>query len=148
MNMLSQQGTDCAPLGLAFESANFKTEVKYFDADSEFATMKRNMNSQVGARGKNGGKGLNHFGSSAGGVFSIGKTAKCTLDGATQLSVSDFSFKVGFAEEVKVLAMQQAILRCLAKEIKAHLSADAVNLTKRLLKDLNKRAAGACIHNF
>jgi hypothetical protein len=91
-------GDEHVPLGLAFESANFKTEVETFDTDSEFDEMKTNMNSQVGTKGK----ALNHFRSSARGVFSFGKTAKCTLDPVTQSSVSDFRFKVGIDDNVKL----------------------------------------------
>jgi hypothetical protein len=89
------------------------------------------------------------------GVFSFGKTAKHALDAVTQLSVSDFTFKVGIAAaDTKVPSKQKAILcfkiilRHLAKEIKAHLSIDAVNLTNSSLKDLNKRAAFACMNIF
>jgi hypothetical protein len=67
--------------------------------------MKTNVNSQVGTKGK----ALNHFGSSARGVCSFGKTAKHALDLVTQSSVSDFSFKVGIDDNVKLRAKKRQI---------------------------------------
>ena len=150
---ISANGLDYVLLGLAFESACLEKGVGSFDTDFEFETMKKNMNSQVEAKGKSG-KGLNHFGSSARGVFSFGKTAKYTLEGGTQSSVSDFSFKMGVDEDVKIQAKKKALsylkktLVYLAEEIDAHLSVDAVNLTNSLLDKLNERAAGTCLANL
>jgi hypothetical protein len=144
------EGDEYVVLGLAFKATNFKTEVESFDTDSEFEEMKTNMNSQVGTKGK----ALNHFGSSARGVFSFGKTAKHTLDPVTQSSVSDFSFKVGIDDDVKLRAKEKAnsyfqrTLRHLAKGTQAHLTIDGVRLTNSALKELNKRAASAVLNNF
>jgi hypothetical protein len=138
-------------LGLAFESASYKRGVETFDTELEFGKMVKTMHSQVGTRGENG---LNHFGSSARGVFSFGKSAKYTLDPVTQSSVSDFSFKVGISPELEVSAKEKAMsylgrtLQYLAKEIHAYLSIDGINLTNTLLKGLNKRAASTPLKDF
>ena len=141
-------------LGLAFESLEFSNG-KAFDTEKEFSEMEKNIRSQVQARKKKGAKGsLNHFGSSARGVFSFGKTAKYTLEPGTQSSVSDFSFKAEITEDVRVAAKNKALLylqetvKYLAKEIKGYTANDAVKLTNTSLKELNKRAVHTCLENF